>query len=97
MFEDKMLKCTSCGGTFVFTVGEQVFYESKSLRHEPKACTNCRVLKRAVRSGKAANSTSEVDCANCGEKTRVPFLPKGYKPVYCVLCLQSGAKAAGGA
>ena len=27
MFEDKTLKCKECGAEFVFTAGEQEFYE----------------------------------------------------------------------
>lgn len=29
-----------------------------------------------------------VTCANCGKEARVPFLPRGDKPVYCDDCFQ---------
>lgn len=27
--------------------------------------------------------------AECGSPTRVPFQPKGYKPVYCTYCFRT--------
>ena len=29
-----------------------------------------------------------VTCANCGKEAKVPFLPRGDKPVYCDDCFQ---------
>ncbi len=43
---------------------------------------------RVQRNGDDLNRTSEVSCAACGLPTRVPFRPKGYRPVYCVACFQ---------
>ena len=28
----------------------------------------------------------QVTCANCGQETTVPFIPRGTKPVYCADC-----------
>ncbi|HWQ19908.1 MAG TPA: CxxC-x17-CxxC domain-containing protein [Methanotrichaceae archaeon] len=30
----------------------------------------------------------EAVCADCGEKTQVPFQPDGVRPVYCQQCYQ---------
>jgi CxxC-x17-CxxC domain-containing protein len=37
-------------------------------------------------------------CATCGKEARVPFQPRGDKPVYCSDCFrsQSGASSYGG-
>jgi len=49
---DKTLTCRDCGKTFVFTVGEQEFYRSRGLQHEPSRCPECRAAKRKYgRSG----------------------------------------------
>ena len=45
-FEDKLLTCRDCGNEFTFTVGEQQFYQSKGLQHEPRRCPECRNARR---------------------------------------------------
>lgn len=35
MLEDKTLQCRECGQEFVFSVGEQEFYQQKGLLNEP--------------------------------------------------------------
>lgn len=40
-YEDLELTCGDCGCTFVFTAGEQEFYEQKGFT-TPKRCNNCR-------------------------------------------------------
>jgi hypothetical protein len=48
-YQEKSLKCSDCGSTFVFTVGEQEFYASKGFTNEPRRCLSCRALKKAQR------------------------------------------------
>ncbi|MBS2001833.1 MAG: zinc-ribbon domain containing protein [Cyanobacteria bacterium SZAS LIN-5] len=86
---DKILNCCHCNSAFVFTSGEQDFFKAKGLTNEPKRCPNCRILVRVQRSGKDVGTTAEVACADCGSQTRVPFQPKGYRPVYCSACLRT--------
>src|SRR5262245_27789194 len=88
LFEDKTLICRDCQKTFVFSAGEQEFFNTKGLNNEPKRCSNCRVLIRAQRNGEDPKQTTEVNCAQCGLPTRVPFQPKGYRPVYCGACFR---------
>ncbi|MBX0327834.1 zinc-ribbon domain containing protein [Oscillochloris sp. ZM17-4] len=40
----------------------------------------------------------KVTCANCGQETTVPFVPRGTKPVYCSDCFDQmrGGSAGGG-
>lgn len=86
--EEKILICRDCNGPFAFSSGEQEFFVKKGLRNEPKRCPNCRLLMRIQRNGDDMTRVSEVSCASCGVPTRVPFKPKGYRPVYCVGCFQ---------
>lgn len=36
-------------------------------------------------------------CANCGQETTVPFVPRGTKPVYCSACFDAMRNSGGGA
>lgn len=45
IYQDKEIQCY-CGDTFVFTAGEQEFYERKGL-NDPKRCEKCKAKKRA--------------------------------------------------
>lgn len=42
---DERIICKECGASFVFTVGEQKFYEKHNLC-SPKRCRRCRDLRR---------------------------------------------------
>src|SRR5262245_30923619 len=54
-YQDKNLNCADCGGPFIFTAGEQKFYQEKGFGHEPKRCKECRA-KRKGDSGVADRS-----------------------------------------
>jgi CxxC-x17-CxxC domain-containing protein len=49
-FVDRQIACMDCGQPFVFTAGEQEFYERKGFREEPKRCKPCRDLRKARRN-----------------------------------------------
>ena len=91
-FEDKTLRCRECGNDFVFTAGEQEFYQQKGLVNEPGRCPSCRAARRSAsatggRSGeRAPREMHTVICPECGVETQVPFLPKNDRPVYCSPC-----------
>lgn len=44
--KDKTLVCKDCGQEFVFTTGEQEFYEEKGFTNEPVRCKTCRDAKK---------------------------------------------------
>ncbi|MGI9058580.1 MAG: zinc-ribbon domain containing protein [Ktedonobacteraceae bacterium] len=92
-FVDKTLKCRDCENDFVFTAGEQEFYQQKGLMNQPGRCPSCRSARRnssggmGGRSGeRAPREMHDVICAECGAETQVPFLPKNDRPVYCSSC-----------
>ena len=84
MFEDKTLVCKDCGAEFVFTAGEQEFYESKGFVNEPQRCKNCRDARK--NASRANREMHEATCAKCGCTARIPFLPRDDRPVYCSEC-----------
>lgn len=83
---DRTLRCRCCNTPFVFSRAEQTFFLEKGLQNDPKSCPDCRVRIRAIRNGKGSENCAVARCAECGLETVVPFVPKGYSPVYCTPC-----------
>lgn len=101
MYADEMLNCVDCGREFVFSAGEQQFYEQKGFQNKPNRCTDCRTARKAMRSSNPGGGGGgergagrpremfQATCSNCGGVAEVPFNPRGDKPVYCRDCFQS--------
>lgn len=94
MFEDKTLRCRECNQEFIFSAGEQEFYQQKGLTNEPGRCPACRAQRRitmaSARNGgeRPAREMFKTVCAECGGEAEVPFIPKTEKPVYCSSCFE---------
>lgn len=89
MYEDKTLTCRDCGAQFVFTAGEQAFYAERGFQNEPSRCKTCRDARKATRNTGATGEPREMFetvCAECGKPTKVPFIPKSDRPIYCSEC-----------
>ncbi len=113
-FADKSLTCVECGSEFVFTAGEQEFHAQKGFTNEPRRCPSCRAARRAGRDSYGGGGSSyssggssyssgpreffTATCASCGQEARVPFQPRGDKPVYCSDCFRNvqGGNSYGG-
>ncbi len=95
-FQDKALTCNDCRTEFVWTSGEQEFYASRGLQNAPGRCPSCRAARRAGGGGGGGGGGGyggggqremfTATCSNCGNEARVPFQPRGDKPVYCSDC-----------
>ena len=101
-FQDRELACRDCGGGFVFTAGEQEFYATKGLQHDPVRCPSCRSTRKMMRpedrdetatygvfaswGGRTPRQLHVASCAQCAQLTEVPFVPRGDRPVYCSAC-----------
>lgn len=46
--EDKNVTCEECGTEFIFTAGEQEFYNEKGFQ-QPKKCKTCRDAAKAAK------------------------------------------------
>lgn len=92
---DKTLVCAECSAEFVFTAGEQDFYQRRGLLHEPARCPSCRAARRRARSAMEGGQRPmyPVVCANCGKQTEVPFQPRLGRPVYCSECFSTMREA----
>ena len=96
-FSDITLTCKDCAQPFVFTSGEQEFYQQRGLLNQPGRCQSCRGARRA--SGGSGNGGGSgyggaremftATCSQCGQEARVPFQPRGDKPVYCSSCFET--------
>ena len=96
---DKILTCSDCGQEFTFSVEEQEFYATRGFA-EPKRCRSCRAQRRNEREAltggapaydrppRAERELFDVICSNCGQPTKVPFQPRGDRPVYCRECFE---------
>src|SRR5580692_8006506 len=105
---DLLLTCGDCGQEFVFTAGEQQFFQERGYS-SPRRCKPCRQAKQGAAGGGhsrqsegGAGSTSgagtgtTVVCASCGQTTTVPFEPRGDRPVYCKSCYRPKQGGGGG-
>lgn len=53
--EDITLTCNDCDEDFIFTAGEQDFFEEKGF-DEPKRCKDCRDRKKAEKNNSGFRS-----------------------------------------
>ncbi len=89
MYEDKTLICKDCGAEFTFTAGEQEFYAEKGFQNEPARCKECRDARKHAGGGRRPREMHDAICAQCGAATKIPFVPKFDRPIYCDECFQA--------
>jgi CxxC-x17-CxxC domain-containing protein len=104
-FMDRLLTCADCGGEFIFTAGEQLFFLDKQFKNDPKRCKPCK----SRRSAQAANpeggpaaagisrTETRTECSECGITTTVPFKPTQGRPVLCRQCFKNKRTPTAGA
>ncbi len=87
-YQDKKMVCSDCGREFVFTSGEQEFYDAQGFTNAPRRCPDCRTARKRQRSrgGSGARQMYDTVCDECGATCQVPFQPRGDRPVYCSNC-----------
>jgi len=92
--EDIEIVCIDCGNTFIWTIGEQVFFRDKGLQNPPKRCKDCKQAKNerlaAISNAQSSGVKQKIEvavyCATCRAYTTVPFYPSQGRPVYCRSC-----------
>jgi CxxC-x17-CxxC domain-containing protein len=95
-FVERLLTCADCGGEFIFTAGEQLFFFDKQFKNDPKRCKPCKFKRANVSlhpgASPAATGLSRTEtrtqCSECGVETTVPFKPTQGRPVLCRQCFQ---------
>ena len=102
-FVDRLLTCADCGGEFIFTAGEQLFFFDKQFKNDPKRCKPCKSKRSTatVRAGGGpaaaglSRTETRTECSECGVETTVPFKPTQGRPVLCRQCFQAKRPADG--
>ena len=85
-FSDRTLTCRDCGKPFTWTAGEQTFYAEKGLVNEPARCPECRAARKVRLGLEPPRMMHTIVCAECGQETTVPFVPRNGRPVLCSSC-----------
>jgi CxxC-x17-CxxC domain-containing protein len=98
-FVDRLLTCIDCGGEFVFTAGEQLFFWDKQFKNDPKRCKPCKSRRSAAATGASpgngpaaagiSRTETRTECSECGISTTVPFKPTQGRPVLCRQCFKN--------
>jgi ssDNA-binding Zn-finger/Zn-ribbon topoisomerase 1 len=55
---DKNVTCKDCGAQFIFSEGEQAFYQEKGFANEPQRCPDCRRARKQQRNNNNYNNNS---------------------------------------
>lgn len=89
-FEDRSIRCSECGTTFILSAEKQQLSQSWGIDVEDKRCPACIRGESRYGAGNNENSTHRqmyrATCAECGKDTEVPFKPQAYRRVYCSNC-----------
>lgn len=89
MFQDKTIACKDCGQEFTFTASEQEFFASKGFTNEPQRCKPCRDARKGnSRDSRSERTMFDAVCSECGKSCKVPFEPRGDRPIYCSDCFR---------
>jgi CxxC-x17-CxxC domain-containing protein len=98
-FVDRLLTCADCGGEFIFTAGEQLFFQDKQFKNDPKRCKPCKSRRSAQQAGSTptggpaaagiSRTETRTECSECGIATTVPFKPTQGRPVLCRQCFKN--------
>lgn len=82
-YQDKTLNCKDCSKEFVWSAGEQKFYQDKGLQNPPGRCQDCRKNRKDQKTDRPKYS---IICKNCGKEGEVNFQPRNPSDVLCADC-----------
>lgn len=54
-YNDITLNCKDCGQEFIWTSGEQAFYDEKGFTNSPVRCKECRDKRKSQRNSQQGN------------------------------------------
>lgn len=88
--EDKTIQCRECNRSFVWTIGEQEFFQQKGFSNAPTRCPDCRKARRTPKQ--FSPQTHAIRCASCGKEDQVPFEPRDPSAILCAECFDKKRK-----
>jgi len=71
-YEAVEILCLSCNNNFLFTTGEQKFYEAKGLAHRPKRCRSCRFARKGAKARAPAGAPRAISRPPARAKYSLP-------------------------
>ncbi|MCC6627907.1 MAG: zinc-ribbon domain containing protein [Chloroflexi bacterium] len=71
-FTDQTLTCRDCGQEFVWTAGEQAFYQTRGLTNQPRRCPSCRQARKGTTGGGSYGGSSLGGFSSGGGYERAP-------------------------
>src|SRR5258708_15560479 len=99
-FSDITLTCKDCGNPFVFTAGEQEFYQQRGLMNQPGRCSDCRAARKATGGGGGASyrgrppgcygverAVLPATCSARGKEDPGPVQAHSHHPAFLSHCL----------
>jgi len=95
-FQDRPLQCLDCKNEFIFTAGEQEFYDRKGFKEIPKRCKPCRDQRKTRRGDSGANATGNGNgngYGNGGGEANGNRGPRGDREMFDATCAACGAPA----
>src|SRR3954451_10871351 len=104
-FQDRPIICLDCKNEFIFTAGEQEFYDRKGFKEIPKRCKPCRDARKTRRGDSGANATggngygngsgngNGGGYANGGGEASGNRGPRGDREMFDATCAACGAPA----
>jgi len=85
---DRSLTCRDCGQEFVFTLGEQEFYQQRGFS-EPQRCPTCRQARKSQRNGESGGYASGgYSSGGFGGDSGYASSPRQLIPATCSECGQ---------
>lgn len=91
-YQDKTVTCIDCKKDFVFTAGEQQFYERKGFRESPKRCKTCREERKNRRPEEGAARPPREGAAE-GKARSGPPEGRPQRELFEATCVACGSPA----
>lgn len=82
---DRTIVCRDCGQEFVFTAGEQAFYQERGYT-DPMRCPSCRAARKAQRNSGGDSYSSSGGGSSYGGGGGYSSGPRQMYPAVCSAC-----------
>ena len=92
-FQDRPLQCLDCKNEFVFTAGEQEFYERKGFKEIPKRCKPCRDARKTRRGSADGANGNGNDHGHMYGEANGNRAPRSNREMFDATCAACGAPA----
>lgn len=92
-FQDRSLHCLDCRQEFVFSAGEQEFYERKGFKEIPKRCRPCRESRKVRRNDETHGVMEPSGVVDDSVGNRMVGGPRPEREMFDAVCASCGTPA----